>query len=93
MGIWRLRNNFPMEQSAGDLLLYLANETFVATLVSIAYKAGDEQKAKDYFEKKNSLKNSRTKTNIENDVFYSVRSRDFMKDYINMHQSLRMPDQ
>ena len=84
---------YSLEQSAKDHLCYGANETFVATLAYIAYKEGDEQKAKDYFEKQNSMKNSMTKTNIENDVFYSVRSRVFVNDYVKMHQSLGMPDQ
>ena len=84
---------YSLEQSAKDHLCYGANETFVATLAYIAYKEVDEQKAKDYFEKQNSMKNSMTKTNIENDVFYSVRSRVLVNDYVKMHQSLEMPDQ
>ena len=84
---------YSLEQSAKDHLYYGANEAFLALLAYIAYKEDDEQKAKDYFEKQNSMKNSMTKTNIENDVFYSVRSRVLVNDYVKMHQSLEMPDQ
>ena len=55
---------YSLEQSAKDHLYYGANEAFLALLAYIAYKEDDEQKAKDYFEKQNSMKNSMTKTNI-----------------------------
>ena len=84
---------YALEQSAKDHLYYGANEAFLALLAYIAYKGDDEQKAKDYFEKQNSMKNSMTKSYIEIYDFPSVRSRVFVNDYVKVLQSLGMPDQ
>ena len=84
---------YSLEQTNKDHLYYGANEAFLAMLAYIAYKEGDEQKAKNYFEKQNSMKNSMTKTYIENYDFPSVRSRVFVNDYVKVLQSMGMPDQ
>ena len=84
---------YSLEQSAKDHVYNGANETFVAMLAYTAYKEGDEQKAKDYFKKQKSMKNSMTKSYIENYDFTTVRSRVFVNDYVKVLQSLGMPDQ
>ena len=84
---------YSLEQSAKDHLYYGANEAFLSMLAYIAYKEDDKQKAKDYFEKQNSMKNSMTKTYIENYDFTTVRSRVFVNDYVKVLQSLGMQDQ
>ena len=84
---------YSLEQSAKDHLYYGANEAFLALLAYIAYKEDDEQKAKDFFEKQNSMKNSMNKSYIEYYDFPSVRSRVFVNDYVKVLQSLGMPDQ
>ena len=62
-------------------------------LAYIAYKEGDEQQAKEFFEKQQNMKNSMTKSYILNYDFSSVRARDFVNDYVKVLQSLGMPDQ
>ena len=84
---------FSLEQIAKDHLYYGANEAFLAMLAYIAYKEGDEQQAKEFFEKQQNMKNSMTKSYILNYDFSSVRARDFVNDYVKVLQSLGMPDQ
>ena len=62
-------------------------------LAYIAYKEGDEEQAKEFFEKQQIMKNSMTKSYILNYDFSSVRERDFVNDYVKVLQSLGMPDQ
>ena len=68
------------------------DESFHAMLAYIYQKEGDENLAKEHFEKQKNMKNSRTKKIIMNN-FASVRSKVFMNDYIEVLQSLGMPDQ
>ena len=82
-----------MEQTTKEHLYYGANEAFLAMLAYIAYKDADEQLAKEYFEKQQTMKNSMTKSYILNYDFPSVKSRIFVNDYIKVLQSMGMPDQ
>ena len=84
---------YSLEQTTKDHLYYGANEAFLAMLAYIAFKEGDEEQAKEYFEKQQSMKNSMTKSYILNYDFPSVQSRDFVNDYIKVLQSMGMPDQ
>ena len=84
---------YSLEQTNKDHLYYGANEAFLAMLAYIVYKEDDEQQAKEYFEKQQSMKNSMTKSYILNYDFPSVQSRDFVNDYIKVLQSMGMPDQ
>ena len=88
-----IAKQYALDQSTKDHLYYGANEALLAMLAYIAYKEGDEHKAKDYFEKQNSMKSSMTKAYIENYDFPSVRSRVFVTDYVRILQSLGMPDE
>ena len=45
------------------------------------------------FEKQKTMKNSITKWWIENFDFVNARSKEFMKDYVKVLQSLGLPDQ
>ena len=84
---------FSLEQISKDHLYYGANEAFLAMLAYIVYKEGDEEQAKEFFEKQQNMKNSMTKSYILNYDFSSVRERDFVNDYVKVLQSLGMPDQ
>ena len=84
--------DYALEQSAKDHLHTLANETFLAVLAYIASKEGDDQQAREYFVRQEGLKNSVTKSKIEFS-FTSLRSRNFVEDYISVLQSLGMPNQ
>ena len=84
---------YSLEQTTKEHLYYGANEAFLAMLAYIAYEEGDEQLAKEYFEKQQSMKNSMTKSYILNYDFPSVKSRIFVNDYIKVLQSLGMLDQ
>jgi hypothetical protein len=61
-------------------------------LAYIYHKEGDENSAKEHFEKQKNTKNIRTKQITINN-FASVRSKVFMNDYVKVLQSLGMPDQ
>ena len=84
---------YSLDQISKDHLYYGANEVFHAMLAYIAFKEGDENQAKEYFEKQQNMKNSMTKSYILNYDFSSVRSRNFVNDYIKVLQSLGMSDQ
>ena len=84
---------YSLEQTTKEHLYYGANEAFLAMLAYIAYEEGDEQLAKEYFDKQQSMKNSMTKSYILNYDFPSVKSRTFVNDYIKVLQSLGMSDQ
>ena len=84
---------FSLEQISKDHLYHGANEAFLSMLAYIAYKEGDEQQAKEFFEKQQNMKNSMTKSYILNYDFSSVRAREFVNDYVKVLQSLGMPDQ
>ena len=92
-GNFEAAKQYSLKQTAKDHLYYGANEAFLALLAYIAFKEGDEEQAKEYFEKQQSLKNSMTKSYILNYDFSSVRARDFVNDYVKVLQSLGMPDQ
>ena len=81
-----------MEQSVQKHFYGYANESFHAMLAYIYQKEGDENSAKEHFEKQKNMKNSRTKQGIINN-FSSVRSKVFVNDYVKVLQSLGMPDQ
>ena len=83
---------YAMEQSVQEHFSGGANESFHALLAYIYHKEGDENSAKEYFEKQKNMKNRRTKQMIITN-FSSVRSKVFMNDYIKVLQSLGMPDQ
>ena len=84
---------YSLKQTAKDHLYYGANEAFLSLLAYIAFKEGDEEQAKEYFEKQQSMKNSMTNSYILNYDFSSVRERDFVNDYVKVLQSLGMADQ
>ena len=84
---------YSLDQISKDHLYYGANEAFHTMLAYIAFKEGDENQAKEYFEKQQNMKNSMTKSYILNYDFSSVRSRNFVNDYIKVLQSLGMSDQ
>jgi len=83
---------YALEQSVQEHFSGGANESFHAMLAYIYHKEGDENSAKEYFEKQKNMKNRRTKQMIITN-FSSVRSKVFMNDYIKVLQSLGMPDQ
>ena len=82
---------YALEQSVQEHFSGGANESFHAMLAYIYHKEGDENSAKEYFEKQKNMKNRRTKQMIITN-FSSVRSKVFMNDYIKVLQSLGMPD-
>ena len=59
---------------------------------SLSLSGGDEEKAKEYFETQQKMKTSMTKSYILNYDFSSVRSREFVNDYVQVLKSLGMPD-
>ena len=83
---------YALEQSVQEHFSWGANASFHAILAYIYHKEGDENSAKEHFEKQKNMKNSRTKQIIINN-FASVRSKVFMNDYVKVLQSLGMPDQ
>jgi len=83
---------YALEQSVHEHLSTGGNESFHAMLAYIYQKEGDENLAKEHFEKQKNMKNSRTKKIIMNN-FSAVRSKVFMNDYIKVLQSLGMPNQ
>ena len=82
---------YALEQSVHEHFHSGINESFDAMLAYIYQKEGDENLAKEHFEKQKNMKNSRTKKIIMNN-FSAVRSKVFMNDYIKVLQSLGMPD-
>ena len=91
IGLLEAAKKYALEQSVHEHLTTGINESFHAMLAYIYKKEGNENLAKEHFEKQKNMKYSRTKKIIMNN-FSSVRSKVFMNDYIKVLQSLGMPD-
>jgi len=92
-GDYEKAKNYALEHSNKDYRWAGASETFHTVLAYIYHKEGDAKLAKDHFEKQKTMKNSITKWWIENFDFVNARSKEFMKDYVKVLQSLGLPDQ
>ena len=84
---------YVLEQSTKEHGYSRGSEAFLAMMAYIYHKEGNEELAKEYFEKQKTMKNRMTKMSIETRDFSTVRSKVFVNDYVKVLQSLGMPDQ
>ena len=84
---------YALEQSTKEHGYSRGSAAFLAMMAYIYHKEGNEELAKEYFEKQKTMKNRMTKMSIETRDFSTVRSKVFVNDYVKVLQSLGMPDQ
>jgi Tfp pilus assembly protein PilF len=83
---------YALEQSEMEHAYSRGNESFLAILACIAQKEGNEKLARKYFDKQNAMEDRATKWDIEYRDFSSARDKSFVKDYVEVLQSLGMPN-